>query len=295
MTILHTEGITMKKPFYLGAHLSAAGGPSSVFARAEAVGATAVQIFTKSNKSYFAKPLDEREIVRFKNERDRTGITQVVVHAAYLINLGSSNPDVEKKSYASLKGELERCHQLGIAYLVLHPGAHTGSGVEVCIEKIARNLSRVLREEGGSTTVLLETAAGQGTTVGRTFEEIRAIYDACDESVRSRVGVCLDTCHVFAAGYDFRTPETYNALWQSFDEVIGRQLLKVIHLNGSKLDIGCKKDRHANLDEGYIPTQSLAFFVCDERLTETLFILETPSDDGITEYKKELAQLRAYQ
>ncbi|MGD1997366.1 MAG: deoxyribonuclease IV, partial [Candidatus Dependentiae bacterium] len=193
----------------LGAHLSTAGGPSSAFARAEKVGATAVQIFTKSNKSYFAKALSEEEITKFKENWKASNVREIVTHAAYLINIGASNPEVEKKSRASLREEINRCHQLGIKYLVLHPGSHTGAGMEAGIEKIARNLSQILAEAPGEVMVLLETAAGQGTNVGSTFQEIRDIYDACDEGVKKRVGVCLDTCHIFSAGYDISSTEQY--------------------------------------------------------------------------------------
>lgn len=284
----------MAKTYFdlLGAHLSTAGGPHSVFARAEQVGATAVQIFTKSNKSYFAKALTEEEIVNFAKEWETSSVREIVVHAAYLINLCSSNPEVEKKSRASLREEIVRCHQLGIKYLVLHPGSHTGAGMEVGIEKIAQNLSQIINESPGEVMVLLETAAGQGTNVGSTFEEIRAVYDACDTSAQKRVGVCLDTCHIFSAGYDISTTEQYTKMWEHFNDTIGRNLLKVIHLNDSKMPLNSRRDRHENLGKGTIPLEVLKLFATDPSLDGVPVILETPTEDGITEYREEIALLR---
>lgn len=288
------KGYHRMKKDLLGAHLSIAGGVHTVFERAAQTGCRTVQIFTKSNKAYFAKALAPEECERFKTLWQQSDVADIVTHAAYLINIGASNPEVEKKSRASLRAELERCHQLGIKYLVLHPGSHTGAGMATGIEKIAANLSNILADEQGDTMILLETAAGQGTNVGSAFAELRAIYDACDKKVQKRIGICLDTCHVFAAGYDISTLEGYKALWEHFDETIGRDLLKVIHLNGSKMACNSRRDRHANLGEGYIPTEMLKKFADDFGGAEGIpVILETPSADGITEYLNELQLLRS--
>jgi deoxyribonuclease-4 len=281
----------VKKDLF-GAHLSVAGGLDNVFSRATEVGAHAVQIFTKSNKAYFAKSLTSDEIAQFTAAWEQSSVDVVVVHAAYLINLASSDSDVEKKSISSLRAEIERCQQLGISYLVLHPGSHTGSGTAVGIEKIARNLSAVLRATPGTCMVLLETAAGQGTNIGSTFEEIRALYDACDLAIQSRVGVCFDTCHVFASGYDLSSVAAYEAVWQQFAAVVGQQLLKVVHLNDSMGERGDRKDRHANIGTGKIPPAVLVQCAHDLSALGIPIILETPSVDGITEYKKEIALLR---
>ena len=277
----------------LGAHLSIAGGVHTVFARAAQTGCRTVQIFTKSNKAYFAKPLALEDIATFKAAWQASDVAQIVTHAAYLINIGASNPEVEKKSRASLRAELERCDQLGIAYLVLHPGSHTGAGMQAGIEKIAQNLNDIFADTPGNCMILLETAAGQGTNVGSTFAELRAIYDACLPHAQQRIGICLDTCHVFAAGYDIATEQGYKSLWQEFDATIGRDLLKVIHLNGSKMACNARRDRHANLGEGYIPTSMLKKFANDFGGADGIpVILETPSEDGITEYVNELKILR---
>lgn len=277
----------------LGAHLSVAGGVPTVFARAAQTGCTAVQIFTKSNKAYFAKPLDEDTIAAFRAAWKESSVAEVVTHAAYLINLAATNPETEKKSCASLREELIRCDQLGIKYLVLHPGSHTGAGMESGIAKIAVNLSNILSRTPGNVMVLLETAAGQGTNVGSTFAQLRAIYDQCDVAIQNRIGICLDTCHVFAAGYDIATPEGYQRLWDEFDATIGRDLLKVIHLNDSKMECNARKDRHANLGTGHIPIAVLK--KCAQEFggaNGIPVILETPSEDGITEYITELKELR---
>ena len=289
--IIEKKGNCMKKDLF-GAHLSVAGGLEQVFTRAEHVGAHAVQIFTKSNKAYFAKPLSSEEIAQFTYAWKKSSVAVVVVHAAYLINLASSDAEVEKKSIASLRAEIQRCQQLGITYLVLHPGSHTGLGTAVGIEKIARNLSAVLQDTPGDCMVLLETAAGQGTNIGSTFEEIRALYDACDPVVQSRVGVCFDTCHIFAAGYDISSLAAYEAVWKRFTQVVGQELLKVVHLNDSLGACGDRKDRHANIGVGKIPASVLVH--CAQHLSSMgiPIILETPSIDGITEYAQEIALLR---
>jgi len=282
----------MKKDLF-GAHLSVAGGLHTVFKRAAAVGAHAIQIFTKSNQSYFGKPITPAEQEAFTETWGKSDVAVVVTHAAYLINLAASNTDVEKKSISSLQHELERCELLKIPYLVLHPGAHTGRGIEGGIEQIARNLSTVLAKVPGETKILLETAAGQGTTLGRTFQELRAMHDACDEKMRSRVGICLDTCHVFASGYNLDSVAAYHAMMKEFDAVIGRKLLKVVHLNDSLLGVGSGKDRHANLKKGKIPFEVLSACAHDMQTHGIAVILETPSTDGITEYTEELRLLRA--
>lgn len=281
----------MKKDLF-GAHLSVAGGLATVFPRAQQTGAHAVQIFTKSNKAYFASALTHDEIASFTHAWSQSSVAVVVVHAAYLINLASSDGAVEKKSVASLRAEIERCQQLGIAYLVLHPGSHTGGGIEGGIEKIARNLSVILHDTPGDCMVLLETAAGQGTNLGRMFEELRAMYDACDAAVQKRIGVCFDTCHVFAAGYDMSSIAAYEAVMKQFDAVVGMDLLKVVHLNDSLGACGDRKDRHANLEKGAIPLAVLSHCAQQMSMRGIPVILETPSEDGITEYTHELALLR---
>lgn len=283
------------KPEFLGAHLSISGGLDKSIERARLVNATSVQIFTKNNKAYFAPKLTDDQIENFLTAKEKAGIRSIVTHAAYLINLCSSNIETQKKSLDSLVQEIIRCNQLEIEYLVLHPGSHTGMGTEAGIEKIAENLSIALEKAGGSTMVLLETAAGQGTNIGSTFEEIRAIYDQCKSTIKSRVGVCLDTCHIFSAGYDISTPEKYHDVFEEFNKIIGLDLLKVIHLNDSKTPCNSRRDRHENLGKGTIDLHVFSEIVNDSRLQNIPIILETPSEDGITEYQEELMLLRGYQ
>lgn len=276
----------------LGAHLSSAGGPETIFERAALVGAHTVQLFTKSNKSYFAPALSQATCEAFKMAWQQSNVTTVVTHAAYLINIAASDPDVEKKSCASLQLEIARCAALEIPYLVLHPGSHTGAGIEKGIAKIAHNLSAILEKVPGTVKVLLETAAGQGSNIGSTFEELRAIIDACSLEAQKRIGICFDTCHVFAAGYDISTVEQFDAVLAECDRVVGKHLLKVVHLNDSLGSCGDRKDRHANLMRGKIPFEVLAHCAHLMSMRGCAVILETPSDDGITEYREELQLLR---
>jgi deoxyribonuclease-4 len=285
--------MTRKKDLF-GAHLSSAGGPASIFKRATMVGAHSVQLFTKSNKSYFGSALSEEACSAFADEWAKSDVQSVVTHAAYLINIAASNPAVEKKSCDSLKHEIERCHQLRIPYLVLHPGSHTGAGVEQGIEKIGRNLSAILEETSDSVMVLLETAAGQGTNLGSTFEELRAMYDACSPAAQKRIGICFDTCHVFSAGYDIATQAAFDAVFAQCEAIVGRGMVKVMHLNDSLTPCGSRRDRHANLGKGTLPVSVLTHAAHEMEKRGITVILETPSDDGITEYKEELGILRTH-
>jgi len=278
------------KELLIGAHLSIAGGLHKAIERAEQIGAHAVQVFTKNNRSYFGKQLCHDDCIQFNKARAASSVRYVVVHSSYLINIGACKKEVEKKSVASLIHELERCQQLGIDHLVLHPGSHTGAGVEACIHRIASNIDHALCSVPGKTMILLETAAGQGTNVGFTFEHIRAIYDLCSQ--KHRVGVCFDTCHVFAAGYDISTSTGYKKTWAHFAETIGMNTLKLIHLNDSKMPCGSKKDRHENLGKGTIPLSTFELLINDPALQAIPKILETPSDDDITIYKKEIILLK---
>ncbi|HYJ12965.1 MAG TPA: deoxyribonuclease IV, partial [Thermomicrobiales bacterium] len=239
-------------------------------------------------------PLDPAVVQKFRSEVERTGIgfDKLVVHDSYLINLASPKDDILEKSVAAFTDELERCDLLGIPFLVTHPGAHTGSGVEAGIEQFAASLDRIFAVIPENQTItLLETTAGQGTALGRSFEEIAAIIDRVEQS--DRVGVCLDTCHVFAAGYDYRTPELYAAMMDTFEQTIGINRLKVIHLNDSKNPLGSNKDRHEHIGDGEIGLEGFRQFVNDPRLAGIPAILETEKDDAGEYDKRNLATLRA--
>lgn len=290
----HEKGAHMKKKRPIGAHLSIAGGLPTVFDRIKKVGATGAQIFSKSNKSFFSKkPLEDETITAFKEARKKAGNPFLIVHANYLVNIASPKDDVRDRSTNSLQIEIDRCEKLGIEYLVFHPGAHLKSGVDAGIDRIAEELSYILAVKGASTKVLLETAAGHGTAVGRTFEELRRIYDKVDSKVRKRVGICLDTAHIHAAGYDIETIKGYEDTIQKFDDEIGLSLLETIHLNNSTSEKGSCVDRHANLNTGKLSLAVFKRIAQDKRLAHIPLILETPSQDGIHPYDEEIAFLKA--
>lgn len=274
-----------------GTHASASGGVDKALQRAVDVGATSCQIFAKNERQWRAKPLDPAVVERFHAERERTGIRQMAVHDSYLINLASPKDDIHEKSMAAFQDELERCQTLDIRYLVTHPGAHTGSGVDEGIRKFADSLNRLFDVLPDNTTITcLETTAGQGTTLGRSFEEIAAIIDLVED--KERVGVCFDTCHVFAAGYDIRTVEGVTSVLDEFDRIVGIDKLKVLHLNDSKNPLGSNKDRHDHIGEGLIGLEGFRGIVNDPRLSGLPAILETEKDDEGEHDRRNLATLR---
>lgn len=260
-----------------GTHASAAGGVHKAIQRTVDVGANSSQIFSKNERQWIAKPLDPAVVETFHEERTKHGIDQMVIHDSYLINLASPKEDLIAKSMAAFEDELIRADQLKIKYLVTHPGAHTGSGVEEGLRKFADSLNRVFNDlPDNDVIVCLETTAGQGTTLGRTFEEIAEIIDKTE--AKERVGVCLDTCHVFASGYDLRTEESTVAVFDEFDRVIGLDNLKVLHLNDSKQPFASNKDRHDHIGKGEIGIPAFTAIVNDDRLSGLPGILETEKD-----------------
>lgn len=260
----------------IGAHLSISKGLADVFNQADILGCTTLQLFTKSNRQWHVKPLTHEEIVNFKNAHTAHNFMPVVAHASYLINIGSPDETLARKSTESLADELARCEQLGIPYLVLHPGAHRDTDIEACLDRIARNLNWVLTQVPRSTMILLETAAGQGSTVGSNFKELAELLKRTDYN--PRLGVCLDTCHVFVAGYDFSTPAGYNKMWQEFDTQIGLNLLKVIHVNDSQKGCGSRVDRHCDIGKGAIGLEAFRMIMQDKKLAHIPKILETPKE-----------------
>lgn len=275
-----------------GTHASAAGGVDKALQRAVDVSATSCQIFSKNERQWRAKPLDPAVVERFHEERERTGITQMISHASYLINLASPKDDLIEKSVGGFSDELERAHTLGLQGVVLHPGAHTGSGVDTGIAKIAQSLNRIHDDLPHITSLtLLETTAGQGTALGRSFEEIAAIIDQVE--AKDRVGVCLDTCHIFAAGYDIRTSDGYQEVMNAFDRIIGIDKLRAIHLNDSKMPFASNKDRHEHIGEGEIGVEGFRALVNDTRLSGIPGVLETEKDADGDYDRKNLALLRS--
>lgn len=263
------------KNILLGAHISVAGGFSKAIQRAEDIGANCFQIFTKSNRQWYAKNISKEEEIGFIAGLSNSSISMVIAHAAYLINLGSINNETVKKSIESLAQELQRCEQLRIPYLVLHPGTARFDDEEKSLTFIAENISEAFNlSKTEHVSLLLETMAGQGNTLGHTFKQIATIIN--HSSYSTRIGVCFDTCHVFAAGYNFSTSSLYKAMWKEFDEVIGIKKLKAFHLNDSKKELGSKVDRHENIGEGKIPKESFALLLQDKNFMDVPKIIETP-------------------
>lgn len=276
----------------IGAHMSAAGGVSHAFARGESVGCTAMQIFVKNANQWAAKPIPAEEMRRFAEERARTGITPVVAHASYLINLGSPKDDFWNRSIDALVDELERSESLALDGLVLHPGSHVGEGEAKGIRRIARGISETLRRTRGfRCRVLLETTAGAGSNLGWRFEQLAAIRDRL--RAPERAGTCLDTCHVFAAGYDLRTAAAARATIDEFDAVCGAATLGAIHLNDSLKPFASRRDRHAHLGEGEIGREGFGALLRDPRLRHAPFLLETPKGDDLREDARNLELARA--
>lgn len=279
----------MSKKILVGAHMSIAGHMHLAFDRGEAIGCTAMQIFTKSSRSWVDKKLTDEQIDSFKKRWKNSSIDEVIAHASYLINIGSNKPDVERKAVAALADEVDRCNQLDIPYLVLHPGSHLGAGQETCIKQIAHNLDKVFDKIDGKTMILLETMAGQGTNVGNTFEQLAAIRNlSCH---KRKIGICLDTCHLFAAGYNLCSEENYKTIIKHFDDVIGLNHLKAIHLNDSKSACESRVDRHESLGKGKIPLKIFELIMQDKHLQNVPKILETPDPEL---YADEIAFLKKY-
>lgn len=276
----------------LGAHESIAGGLHRAFDRAQSVGCESVQIFVKSNRSWAVRPLAEKDIARFKAKAVESGIHPVVAHTSYLLNLGTPDDVLWERSRDTLIVELERCEALEIPYLVLHPGSHVGTGEEAGLARVARALGEVhAATPGFSTQVLLETTAGQGTNLGYRFEHLAWLLENTVQG--GRMGVCLDTCHVFAAGYELRTPEGYAATMEAFDRIIGLARLKAVHLNDSKYDLGARKDRHEHIGKGSIGLAGFRHVVNDPRLAGLPGLLETPKSEDLHEDRENLAVLRS--
>ncbi|MFQ5398255.1 MAG: deoxyribonuclease IV [Anaerolineae bacterium] len=270
----------------LGAHISTAGGVYKAFQRGDEIGCDSMLVFTKSNRQWKAKPLGEDDIARYKAaEIEYSHIRPVAIHAGYLINIASPDEALWEKSYQALKVEVERAGALGIPLLTFHPGSYVKSDEAAGLANITRALRRLLAETADSapdTTICLETMAGQGTNLGHRFEQLAHILEHVGAD--GRLGVCFDTCHVFAAGYDIRTPEAYQATLAEFDRVIGLEHIRCFHFNDSKFGLGERKDRHAHIGEGHIGRDGFANFLNDPRWRDYPAHLETPKketdDDG---------------
>lgn len=264
---------------YLGAHMSIAGGIHNALLEGASIGCTAVQLFTKSNNRWQAPPLKDAEIEQFNLARSQTGIDKLVVHAGYLINLANPSENWQK-SMDSMETEFIRAEQLGLESVVLHPGSHLGEGEEYGLKRIADSLNQLYAKHPSiNVKTLLEVTAGQGTNLGYTFEQLAAILDMADDP--GRYGICLDTCHMFAAGYDLRTGQAYEKTMDHFDTVLGISRVMAIHLNDTHGELGCKKDRHAHIGTGSLGRETFRLLLNDPRFADVPMVLETPKDDGI--------------
>ncbi|OQY48829.1 MAG: deoxyribonuclease IV [Desulfobacteraceae bacterium 4572_87] len=277
----------------LGAHFSIAGGIHKALYTAWGYRCTAVQIFTKNASTWKERILTDQDMESFDRVRQETGITAIASHTAYLINLGSPEKKKFDRSCSALVHEMVRVVQLGIPWVVHHPGAHMETGEAAGIKRIAEGINRVLSEsKKNGPLLLLETCAGQGTTLGHTFEQLAAIVEKVEQS--ERLGFCLDTCHIFAAGYDIRTETAYHKTMAAFDTVLGLDRLKVIHLNDALRELGSRVDRHAHIGKGKIGLPGFSLIMNDERLAHIPKILETPKKEGGIDWdRRNLDCLRA--
>jgi len=276
----------------LGAHMSVAGGVSKAFERGQSIDCRTMQIFTRNQNQWKCKPLETTEIARYHEWAQRTGITPVVAHASYLINLGSPSAELWDKSVEAYQVELERADQLSILGVVLHPGSSMGAGEEAGKRRIAQGLDRVhAATPAAQTLTLLEITAGQGDHLGFRFEQLADIIAALDAP--GRVGICFDTCHALAAGYEFRNADDYQRMWDTFDKALGVERLKVFHLNDSKKDLGSRVDRHTHIGEGFLGLTPFRLLLNDARFQALPMILETPKEEDMADDVMNLARLRA--
>lgn len=263
--------------FLLGAHMPTTGGLYHAPFFGQEIGCSAIQIFTKSNRQWLAKPITAEDAAKFKTAVTQAKIDYVAAHACYLINLASPDLNTQHKSIEALAIELSRCEQLGIKDLVLHPGARKELTLEAALIQTAQNINLALEKSPNNTKILLETGAGQGSSIGHTFEQLAQII--AQVRYPARVGICIDTCHVFAAGYDFATKETYHNFWHNFNKLIGLERLGLIHLNDSKKEFNSRADRHAEIGDGKINMQSFKMIMNDQKLISIPKILETPKEN----------------
>lgn len=284
--------MAMTTELLLGSHMSTAGGMAKAIDRGESIGCTAIQVFVKGNTRWQFPPLKNADVEAFRAGLARGNIKSVIAHAIYLVNLCSDKPEFVRKSVDDLVDELTRCHTLGIPGLVLHPGAHCGAGAECGLTAIVAGLDEVFRLTADfDTRILLETTAGQGSCLGWQFSELAHIIERVEQP--DRLGVCLDTCHVFAAGYDIRTEDGYKQMWSDFDSALGRDRLKAIHLNDSKNPCGSRKDRHHHIGEGEIGLEAFRFLMNDESLRTVPMVLETEKGDDMAEDVENMNRLKS--
>lgn len=276
---------------FIGPHVSASGGVENAIINANAIGASAFALFTRNQRQWFPKPLEEESITSFQNMLSEYGYSPkyILPHASYMINLGNPDPAMRSKSRHAFLDELRRCELLGLTQLNFHPGSHLNKSTqEECLSCIAEEMNHLIQKTKG-VKLVLENTAGQGTNLGFRFEHLAYIIEQIDD--KTRVGVCIDTAHTIAAGYEIRTPEGYGAMWHEFDTIIGSNYLCGIHLNDSKKDLGSHVDRHAPIGEGVMGMNFFELIMNDPRLHNLPLILETPDETLWAEEIKRLYSL----
>ncbi|MBO7595917.1 MAG: deoxyribonuclease IV [Bacteroidales bacterium] len=263
---------------YIGAHVSASGGVQNAPVNAKAIGATAFALFTKNQRQWFSKDLTDNEIEEFKTNCANLGYApeQILPHDSYLINLGSPEEEGLDKSRKSFADEMKRCQQLGLKLLNFHPGSHLKKiSEEECLNRIAESINIALSKTQGVTAVI-ENTAGQGTNLGFAFRHLKHIIDRVDD--KSRIGVCIDTCHAFAAGYNLADKYEFERIWDEFDQTIGFKFLRGMHLNDATKPVGSRVDRHASIGSGCIGKETFRWIMEDPRFDNIPLILETPDE-----------------
>ena len=274
----------------LGAHMPIGKGIGNAVRAGKAIGCTAIQVFTKSPQIWKSKPVTDEVIADFKAAVLETGITEIVSHDSYLINMAGSTEEGREKSIVGLIEEINRCSAYGIPYVNSHMGSHIGQGEEIGQQLLIEGARRVLAETDPSVMLLMETTSGQGSALGATFEQLAFVLDGLGGD--SRVGVCVDTCHIFAAGYDIRSEEAFGETFGKFESVVGFDRLKAVHCNDSLGKFGSHKDRHAANGEGEIGETAFRLLVNDTRFDQIPILLETPMEDG--GHERDLAKLISY-
>lgn len=260
----------------LGAHIPIKGGLGNAVRTGHAMGCTALQVFTSSPRQWYSAPVSDDQVRDFQRAREETGIVDVVSHDSYLINLCAPTPEIAEKSFAGLKGEIERCARYGIDRLVSHLASYKGQDQGETLLVVAERVSEILDQTPDSVKLLMETTAGQGSSINSRFEELAILLELTKG--HPRFGVCLDTCHVFAAGYDIRTPEGYEKTFAEFDRLVGIDRLRAIHVNDSLKPFGSRVDRHADIGEGEIGITAFTCLVNDPRFTRVPMLLETDAE-----------------
>ena len=273
---------------YVGAHVSASGGVENAPVNASLIGAKAFALFTKNQRQWFSNPLSKSSIKAFRENCEKLDYKpfQILPHDSYLINLGHPEEEPLRKSRASFLDEMERCEVLGLDRLNFHPGSHLKLiGIDECLKRIAESINIVLDKTTGVTAVI-ENTAGQGTNLGHTFEQLKLIIDNVED--KSRVGVCIDTCHAYTSGYDVKSPDGFKKTFEKFNEVIGFEYLKGMHINDSKKELGTRVDRHENIGIGFLGEEIFSLLMNDDRFDNIPLILETPDESLWEEEIKKL-------